>query len=47
LGVKNAELGRDKKKKAIEFDKSSVDEAGSNFEVVLEIKILEGKEVII
>jgi hypothetical protein len=45
---KNAEIGRDReKKKAIEFDKSCVEEAGRNFEIVSEIKILEGKEEVI
>lgn len=48
FGGKYADIGSDKeKKKAIEFDKLSVDEAGGNFEVVSEIKILEGKEEVI
>ena len=45
---KNADIGRDReKKKAIEFDKSCVEEAGRNFEIVSEIKILEGREEVI
>ena len=41
-----ASIGRDKeKKKALEFDKAVVKEAGDSFEIVSEIKILEHDEV--
>jgi hypothetical protein len=42
FGGINRDIGRDKeKKKALEFDKATVKEAGENFEVVSDIKILE------
>ena len=45
FGGINQDIGRDKdKKKALAFDKAALDEAGQNFEVVSDIKILEQEE---